>query len=119
MNRAPLHVVMACALSLAMQSDRWVRVGGGNSAYQDYLDQESITRSGDKVTLWTRRDFVTQQRTAWHEMEVFCASKRDTILAYVQDDAGTVSHNIVRPHRGPAAIRPDSTEERVYEIVCR
>ena len=118
MNRLVLQFVIACALSMAMQSDRWVPVGN-RSAYHDYLDQESITRSGNKVTLWTRRDFASQQRTAWHEIEVDCASKQATILAYIEDDAGTVSHNIVRPHRGPTPIRPNSVEERIYESVCR
>jgi hypothetical protein len=101
------------------QSDRWVPVGGSSNAHQDYLDRESIQRSGNKVTLWTRRDFVTQQRTAWNEIEVDCSSKRDTILAYVQDDAGTISHNIVRPHRGSATIAPGTVEESIYEFVCR
>jgi hypothetical protein len=117
MNRLLLQFVIACALSMAVQSDRWARVGGSDT-YHDYLDQESIQRSGNKVTLWTRRDYVSQQRTAWHEIEVDCATKRDTILAYIEDDAGTVSHNIVRPHRGPAAIRPDAVEGKIYDLVC-
>lgn len=110
---------MACALSTMMQADRWISVGGSKNAYQDYVDRESIERSGNKVTLWTRRDFVAQQRTAWNEIEVDCSSKRDTILAYVQDDAGTISHNIVRPHRGSTAIPPNSIEERIFDLVCR
>jgi hypothetical protein len=118
MNRSPLQLVMACALSMTEQTARWVSLGGGN-AYQDYLDQDSVKRSGDTVTLWTRRDSVTKQRTAWNEIEVDCSSKRDTILAYVQDDAGTVSHNIVRPHRGSTAIPPDSIAERIFNLVCR
>ena len=119
MNRPPLQFVMVCAFSMMSQSDRWLPVGGSQNEYQDYLDRESIKRSGNKVTLWTRRDFVTQQRTAWNEIEVDCARKRDTILATVQDDAGTVSHNIVRPHRGSTAIPPNSLGQRIYDLVCR
>ena len=119
MYRPLLYLLMACALSLAARSDRWGPLGGGGNEYQDYLDQESVKRSGNKVTLWTRRDFVTQQRTVWHEIEVDCSSKRRTILAYVQDDAGTISHNATRPHRGAAAIPPDSIEQRIFDLVCR
>lgn len=118
MNRPRLQFLMACALSMTMQSDRWIPLGG-SIAYQDYLDQESIKRSGNKVMLWTRRDFVKQQRTAWNEIEVDCSNKRDTILAYVQDDAGTISHNIVRPHRKSTAIPSNSVEERIFDRVCR
>ncbi|CAA9508600.1 MAG: hypothetical protein AVDCRST_MAG31-822 [uncultured Sphingomonas sp.] len=119
MKRRPLQFVMAWALSVVTQSDRWVPVGGSHNEYQDHLDQESLKRSGNKVTLWTRRDFVTQQRTAWNEIEVDCARKWDTILAYVQDDAGVISHNVVRPHRGSTAIPPNSVGERIYDLVCR
>ena len=119
MNRPRLQFVIVCALSMTMQSDRWISIGSSNNASQDYLDQESIKRSGNKVTLWTRRDFITQQRTAWNEIEVDCSSKRDTILAHVQDDAGTISHNVVRPHRGSTAIPPNSIEERIFHLVCR
>jgi hypothetical protein len=119
MNQPRLQFVMACVLSMMMQSERWVPVGGSDNAYQDYLDRESLKRSGNKVTLWTRRNFVTQQRTIWHEIEVDCSSKRDTVLAYVQDDAGTISHNTVRPHRGPTAIPPNSVGARIFDRVCR
>jgi hypothetical protein len=119
MTSPRLQLVMALALSMLMPSDRWVPVSDSSGAYRDYLDRKSIKRSGSKVTLWTRRDYVTQQRTAWNEIEVDCLRKRDTVLAYVQDDAGTVSHNIVRPHRGSTAIPPNSVEERVFDLVCR
>lgn len=119
MTKLRLQFVMAFMLSMLTPSDRWVPVGDGSAAYRDYLDRESIKRSGDKVTLWTRRDYVTQQRTAWNEIEVDCLRKRDTVLAYVQDDAGTVSHNIVRPHRASTAILPDSVEEGIFDLVCQ
>jgi hypothetical protein len=119
MTRPRLQFVMAFALSILMPSERWVPVGDSSAAYRDYLDRESIKRNGNKVTLWTRRDYLTQQRTAWNEIEVDCLRKRDTILAYVQDDAGTVSHNIVRPHRGPTPIQPSSGGERIFYLVCR
>lgn len=119
MNYPRLQVVLASALSMVMQSDRWAPVGGSKNAYQDYLDQNSVKRSGNKVTLWTRRDFVTQQRTAWNEIEVDCSTKRETILAFVQDDAGVISHNIVRPHRKETVISPNSVEEEIFRLVCR
>lgn len=119
MKRSLLQFVLACALPMVMEASRWAPVGGFNNEYQEYLDRQSVKRSGNKVTLWTRRDFVRQQRTVWTEVEVDCSSKRDTVLAYVQDDAGTVSHNTIRPHRGSTAILPNSVEEEIYDFVCR
>jgi hypothetical protein len=119
MNRSRLQFAVALALSMLMPSDRWVPLSNGEEEHRDYLDRESIQRSGSKVTLWTRRNYVARQRTAWNEIEVDCLQKRDTILAYVQDDGGTVSHNIVRPHRHSTAIPPNSAQEKIFEFVCR
>ena len=107
------------ALGTAISPERWVHVGGSTDVYEEYLDKESIMRSGDKVTLWTRRDFVQDQGTAWNEIEVDCSTKTDIILAYVRDDGGSVSHNVVRPHRESSPIPPGSVEERIFDLVCR
>jgi hypothetical protein len=119
MDRRASKFLAACALALVTQAERWVPVGGTSDAYQDYLDMESIKRHRTTVTLWTRRDFTSKNRTAWNEVEVDCLAKRNTILAYVQDDAGTVSHNMVRPHRESAPIAPNSVEEAIFQIACR
>lgn len=109
----------ALALLAAIQADRWIPVGGSPGRYEDYLDKESVRRSGDKVTLWTRRNLARGEGTAWNEIELDCAARTDTILAWVRDDRGTVSHNVDRPHRGPVPIPPGSVEERIFEIACR
>jgi hypothetical protein len=107
------------ALSAAVQPNRWVHVGGSANSYEEHLDAESLKRSGEKVTVWTRRDFVLDQGTAWHEFEFDCSARTATILAYIRDDGSTVSHNVVRPHRGPALIAPGSVEENIFAIACR
>jgi hypothetical protein len=107
------------ALAAVNPPERWVHVGGSADSYREYLDTESVTRSGDKVSVWTRRDFAGGQATAWHELEFDCSTRTETILAYVRDDRGTVSHNVVRPHRGPAPIAPNSVEERIFDLACR
>lgn len=117
MNRRRFNLLIACALSTTMSPDRWVPVGG-SSEYADYLDKESIKRSGNTVTLWTRRDFATKHRSAWNEVEVDCSTRRDTILAYIEDNAGTISHNIVRPHRESSTIAPNSAGEKIFDLVC-
>jgi hypothetical protein len=86
---------------------------------REYLDKEGVARSGDKVTLWTRRDLARGQGTAWNEIEFDCSARTDTILAWVRDERGTVSHNVVRPPRGPAPIPPKSVAERIFDIACR
>ena len=106
-------------LSAVVQPDRWIHVGGSPGEHEEYLDKKSVERSGDKVTLWTRRDLARDQGTAWNEIELDCSKRTDTILAWVRDDRGAVSHNIVRPHRGPAPIRPKSVAERIFNIACR
>ena len=105
-------------LSALIQADRWVHVGGSPGLYEEYLDKQSVARSGDKVTLWTRRDLARGEGTAWNEIEIDCSARTDTILAWVRDDRGTVSHNVVRPHRAAVPIPPNSVEERIFNIAC-
>jgi hypothetical protein len=107
------------ALSAMVEPDRWVHVGGLADRYEEYLDTESVKRSGDKVTLWTRRDFASDRATLWHEIEFDCSKRMETIIAYIRDEGGAVSHNDVRPHRQASPIPPASAEERIFKIACR
>lgn len=111
--------LIALALSITTQPERWVHVGCSADLYEEYLDRESVKRSGDKVTLWTRRDFVRKMGTGWNEIEMDCSTRMETIVAWIRDDGGTVSHNVVRPHRKAAPISPKSAAERIFDIVCR
>lgn len=108
----------ALAVFTVFQADRWVHVGGSTRS-AEYLDRESIRRNGSKATVWTRSDFVPDQGTTWNELEFDCSTRTQTILAYIRDDRGTISHNVVRPHRESAPILPGSIEERIFYIVCR
>jgi hypothetical protein len=119
MNGQGGMLLAGLALSTAIHPDRWVHVGGSTGSYEEYLDRESVNRNGDKVTVWTRRDFVLNQGTAWHEVELDCSTRTETILSYVRDDGGTISHNVVRPHRDSAPIAPQSVAERIFNIACR
>jgi hypothetical protein len=109
----------ALALAIAAPADRWLAIGDATESYRDFLDRESLQRVGSKVTLWTRREVAAAQRTLWHELEIDCVRRESTILAWVQDEAGQVSHNSVRPHRGPAPIAADSLDEAIFTAVCR
>ena len=111
--------LIAVALAAVTPPDRWVQVGGRTSVFEEYLDKASVERTGNKVTLWTRRDFGLGRGTSWNELEFDCSARTVTILAYVRDDAGTISHNVARPHRKASAIPPNSVEERTFNIVCR
>jgi hypothetical protein len=112
-------LLIALTIATTAQPGRWVHVGGNGDLYQEYLDKESVNRSGDKVTLWTRRDHGRDQGTAWNEIEFDCLAKTETILAYIRDDRGIVTHNVVRPHRAAAPIPPGSVEEKIFNIACR
>ena len=111
--------LIALILSAATPADRWVHMGGGPNLHEEYVDRESIKRSGDTVTLWTRRDLALDKGTMWNELEFDCRTRTKTILAYVQDDGRSVSHSNVRPHREAAPIPPASVEERTFNIACR
>lgn len=111
-------LLTALALSALIQTDRWVHVGGSADLYEEYLDKESVSRNGTKVILWTRRDFARDQGTAWNEIELDCSARTETILAWVRDERGVVSHNVVRPHRAAAPIRAKSVEEGIFNIAC-
>ena len=108
----------ALALTTMVQPERWVPVGG-STGYEEFVDTESVRRSGDKVTVWTRRDFAGNQGTSWNEIEFDCAARMETILAYIRDDGRTISHNVVRPHRAASPVPPGSVEERILTIACR
>lgn len=116
-----LLITLALFLASFMTSSpqRWVHIGGKPNLYEEYLDKESVWRSGAKVTLWTRRDSMTGREIVWNEFELDCSARTAAILAYVRDDGGTVSHNAVRPHREASPIHPQSIEERIFAIACR
>ena len=114
-----IMLLIAVTLSAATLADRWVRVGGSTSLYEEYVDQESVRRSGDKVSLWTRRDYVGGSRTSWNELEFDCRMRTGAVLAFIEDDGGSVSHNVDRPHRAAAPVAPNSVEERLFNIACR
>jgi hypothetical protein len=108
--------LMALALSAAAAPERWVPVAGGEA---EYLDTESLKRAGGKVTLWTRRDLPAEKATLWKEIEFDCAARTHTFVAWIRDDAGTISHNVVRPHRAAAPIARKSVEESLFQTACR
>jgi hypothetical protein len=112
-------ILAVMMMSVAVPTDRWLPVSGSDGPRRDYLDRHSLQRDGNKVTLWTKRDFAGQQRTLWHEIEVDCAAKSDTIIAWVEDNAGAVTHNLVRPHRPSATIPPNSLGQSIFALVCR
>jgi hypothetical protein len=109
--------MIAVFLSLVTPSDRWVHVGS-TRLHEEYVDTGSIRRSGDKVTLWTRRDFKLDQGNSWSELEFDCSMRTEAILSYIRDDRGTISHNVVRPHRAASRIHPRSVEERIFNLAC-
>lgn len=111
--------LIALAVSMVASPDRWVHLGGSANLYKEYLDEESVRRIGDKVMLWTRRDFLVDQVTSWHELELDCSARTETILAYIKDEGGTISHNVARPHREASPIAPKSVEETILNMACR
>lgn len=111
--------LIAAALAMATPPDRWVGVGGSTDVPEEYVDKHSISRNGNKVTVWTRSDFASDQGTAWKEMEFDCSARMHAILAYVRNDRGTISHNVTRPHQATSPVRPASVEEKVLDMVCR
>lgn len=112
-------LLTALFLSLDAQPERWVHLGGGAGAPSEYLDKDSIVRADPFVTVWTRRDVRPDGVTLWHELKVDCATRRVSILGYVRDERGTVSHNDARPHRDFRPVRSGTGEERVFRMVCR
>ncbi len=111
-------ILTLLALSATLEPERWVHVGGSAGAYEEYVDRQSIARSGDKAVVWTRRDFARGQGTAWNEIEFDCAGRSETILAWIRDDGKGVSHNTARPFRGPIPVQPGSAQERIFNMAC-
>ena len=112
-------ILTALALYVAEPPERWLHVGGDRNDYQEYVDSQSIRRSGDSATLWTRRDLSGGAGTMWHELEFDCSRRTQTVLAFIKDDGTSVSHNEARPHRPASPISPGSAGEEVFNIACR
>jgi hypothetical protein len=110
--------LIAIALAAAMPPERWVEVGR-TGADREYIDRESVSRSGTKARLWTQRKFARKRGLAWNELELDCLSRTVTILGWVRDEGGTISHNVTRPHRAASPITPATTEEAIFKMVCR
>jgi hypothetical protein len=111
--------LIAVAIAMVPPPERWVRIGGSANLYEESVDNESVRRTGDKVTLWTRRTSTLGDVTVWQEIEISCSMKNAAILAYIRDDSGAISHNDVRPHRAASPISPNSVEEKLFNIACR
>jgi hypothetical protein len=111
--------LIAVVLSAVSPPHRWVPFGGSANRDEEYLDRESVRRVGDKVTLWTRRDLVLGQGSVWKELEFNCLMRTETIVAYIRDDGGAISHNLARPHRKASPILAKSVEETIFNLVCR
>ncbi len=89
----------ASGLSAAVQPDRWVHVGGSPGLYEEHLDKESVTRSGDKVTLWTRRDFgrdAIEKARAIVEKARSAIERRDAALVKEQIEGLTRTHRMFK-----------------------
>lgn len=112
-------ILTVLALLAAAQPDRWVHLGGSAGVHEDYLDKDSIAKKGGKVALWTRRDLVRDEATLWYEIQLDCVGRTQTIVAWIRDDRGTVSHSVDRPHRAAAPIKAGSLEEKVFSLACR
>jgi hypothetical protein len=110
--------LIALALSAMSDAERWLPLGG-SADRQEYLDRESVKRSGNKVTLFTRREIPAEKATYWEEIEFDCAARTDTIVAWIRADERGVDHNVVRPHRAAAPIAPNSPRQRAFDIACR
>jgi hypothetical protein len=112
-------ILAALALSAAAPPERWLHVGESPDQFREYVDTQSIQRSGDTVTLWTRRDLLPDAGTVWNELELDCRGMTETVLAFIKDDGASVSHNTVRPHRPAAPIAAGSVPEKIFNIACR
>lgn len=114
----PLLALTLFLLSTAPQPDRWVHVGGRAGSHDDYVDRESIRRTGDEAIVWTRRDLLPSRGTAWQEIQFDCRARTASILSWIRDD-GAVTHNMVRPYRESGPIAAGSVEEKAFDIACR
>lgn len=114
-----MMILIALTLAAAAPQERWLHVGGIPNRYEEYVDTQSVERSGDRVTLWTRRDVSDDAGTVWNELELDCRKRTETILAFVKIDGSSVSHNQVRPHRPASPIPPDSLSRKILDIACR
>lgn len=106
-------------LLAAAQESRWVSLGPDTTFAAVDIDRRSIRRSGERVTMWERRTFISRA-SMLREVEVDCGRRTLTVLAITWIEANGANRRTQIPafERTPDSIDPESTDERVFAAVC-
>ena len=113
-------LLTALALLAAMQDARWADVGSDPLSVTA-VDRQSIRRSDDLVTIWTRDTFHVSQGSMLRELEMDCRRRTVAVAVVVmRESTGAITRRTVfrafeRTHE---PIDPESAEERVFVAVC-
>jgi hypothetical protein len=107
----------------------WTRVGGGDDDSNVYVDLETFRRNGDKVKLWSLRNFKTlngvgkakhlSNKTQW---EIDCKEEQVRMPAYMEfsgrDGSGQVVTNDFSPNDSWIPVAPGTIGQMISEIGC-
>lgn len=111
----------------AFASSQWIIVGENNDRDIFYIDMNSLQRSGDSVTFWTKVNFGKRDEQGdlsdKSQRTINCRT-REVILRWLMtyDDINNMGKNTAsfEPKRSSwRPIPPDSMSSRIYEVVCR
>jgi hypothetical protein len=101
-----------------------IYVAKSNNGAVHYYDAESLRRSGNQVTVWTKTDYSQDRTTEWREdktrVKYDCAERSYANLdMVVYHPSGKVEIvNAPKPERPLQSIVPDSVSESKMEAVC-
>lgn len=127
MKSKKISAVAALSVSLLTvpaNAATWIYVGEGANGAVHYYDAESLRRSGNQVTVWTKTDYSQDRTTEWREdktrVKYDCAERSYVNLdMVVYHPSGKVEiFNAPQPERPLQSVVPDSIGETKMKTAC-
>lgn len=121
------YLLILLAAPLLANASNWVLVDKSIEGDAFFVDTQSITRSGDSVTVWMRTNYVTRSLTGTLSTKtnetVNCRSREMLTRYYMTYDDLNNNGKLLRswPVEVPKwePIPPDSITEALMKFVCK
>jgi hypothetical protein len=115
---------LATFLGTPVAAASWVYVGENSNGAVIYYDADTIQRSGDQITVWTKwnhsRNRTVRYREAKNRDRFDCEERTITLIAYTNyyPDGKVETFNIPTYGQEDDPVTPESIGETILETVC-
>ncbi len=126
MKKIIILISFLTALNVFAQSN-WVSVAGDESGNENFIDTNSIQKSGDSLTFWLRRNNKARDEKgvlSWKVQQTINCKSRENVYRYYMnfDDLnnnGKILMSTVAEDTRWKPIPPDSVLWFIYKFVCK